>query len=55
LVNGETGNRSSKLPKNWNPGEDKFHALYPEVDWSIQLSYGEEIGLGNRDYELIKI
>jgi uncharacterized Fe-S center protein len=55
LVNGETGNRSSKLPKNWNPGEDKFHALYPEVDWSIQLAYGEEIGLGNRDYELIKI
>jgi len=55
LVNGEAGNRSSKLSKNWNPGEDKFCALYPEVDWNIQLAYGEEIGLGTREYELIKI
>jgi uncharacterized Fe-S center protein len=55
LVNGEAGNRSSKLSKNWNPGEDKFRAVYPEVDWSIQLAYGEEIGLGTREYELIRI
>ncbi len=55
LVNGEAGNRSSKLSKNWDPGEDKFRALYPEVDWSIQLAYGEEIGLGRREYELIRI
>jgi len=55
LVNGEFGNRSSKLSKSWDPGEDKFRALYPEVDWSIQLAYGEEIGLGTREYELIKI
>jgi uncharacterized Fe-S center protein len=55
LVNRESGNRASKLPKNWENGEDKFRALYPEVDWSIQLSYAEEIGLGTRDYELIKI
>jgi uncharacterized Fe-S center protein len=55
LVNGEAGNRSSKLSKNWNPGEDKFRAVYPEVDWNIQLAYGEEIGLGTREYELITI
>jgi hypothetical protein len=55
LVNGEAGNRSSKLSKNWNPGEDKFRAVYPEVDWSIQLTYAEEIGLGTREYELIRI
>ena len=55
LVNGETGNRSSKLPGAWNPGENKFRAIYPEVDWNIQLAYGEEIGLGTRNYELIKI
>jgi uncharacterized Fe-S center protein len=55
LVNGEEGNRSSKLLSAWNPGEDKFRAVYPEVDWSIQLAYGEEIGLGTREYELIKI
>jgi uncharacterized Fe-S center protein len=55
LVNGEAGNRSSKLSKNWGPGEDKFRGLYPKVDWSIQLAYGEEIGLGKREYELIRI
>jgi uncharacterized Fe-S center protein len=55
LVNGEAGNRSSKLQKNWNPGEDKFRAIYPEVDWNIQLAYAEEIGMGTRDYELVKI
>ncbi len=55
LVNKEEGNRSSKLSKNWEPGGDKFRAIYPEVDWNIQLAYAEEIGMGTRDYELIKI
>ena len=55
LVNQQSGNQASKLPKHWEKGEDKFRALYPEVDWSIQLSYAEEIGLGTREYELIKI
>jgi uncharacterized Fe-S center protein len=55
LVNAEPGNKASKLQKNWNPGEDKFRAVYPEVDWSIQLAYAEEIGMGTRKYELIKV
>ena len=55
LVNGKEGNRSSKLPGGWEMGEDKFRALYPKVDWNIQLDYAEEIGLGTRKYELIKI
>ena len=55
LVNKEEGNRSSKLSKNWEPEGDKFRAIYPEVDWNIQLAYAEEIGMGTREYELIKI
>jgi uncharacterized Fe-S center protein len=55
LVNQQSGNQASKLPKNWKNGEDKFRALYPEVDWSIQLEYAEQIGLGTRKYELIRI
>jgi len=55
LVNGQEGNRSSKLPGAWKPGEDKFRAIYPQVDWSIQLTYAEEIGMGTREYELVKI
>ena len=55
LVNGEPGNRSSNLPGAWEPGEDKFRAIYPKVDWAIQLAYAEEIGMGTREYELIRI
>lgn len=32
---------------------DKFRALYPEVDWEVQLKYAEEIGLGSRKYQLL--
>lgn len=55
LVNQQEGNRSSKLTKNLQTGGDKFRGIYPEVDWSIQLAYAEEIGLGRRAYELIQI
>jgi hypothetical protein len=55
LVNQREGNRSSNLTKNLEAGGDKFRGLYPEVDWTIQLAYAEEIGLGTRAYELIKL
>ncbi|WP_018247588.1 hypothetical protein [Orenia marismortui] len=32
-----------------------FRVIYPNVDWTAQLVHGENIGLGSRDYELIKI
>jgi hypothetical protein len=34
-------------------GKDMFRALYPNVDWSVQLRYAEEIGLGSRKYDLV--
>lgn len=55
LVQQAEGNRDSVLPHNFAPGEDKFRALYPKTDWSIQLRYGEELGLGSRAYQLIRI
>ena len=55
LVNSEEGIKESCLEKNLKPGEDKFKALYPNVDWRIQLEYAEKIGLGNQKYELVKI
>jgi hypothetical protein len=33
---------------------DAFREVH-KVDWSIQLSYAEKLGLGTRDYELIEI
>ena len=55
LVNNAEGLRSSCLTKHFKPGKDKFRALYPNVDWEIQLEYAEAIGLGTRDYELVRI
>ena len=37
------------------PGTDKFKDIYPQVDWHIQLEYAEQLRLGAREYELIKI
>jgi uncharacterized Fe-S center protein len=37
------------------PGTDKFKDIYPQVDWPIQLEYAEQLGLGAREYELIKV
>lgn len=34
--------------------KDKFKTLWPNVDWTVQLKYAEEIGMGTRKYELIQ-
>ncbi len=36
-------------------GKDIFKQFHPEIDYTVQLSHGEEIGLGTRDYVLKKI
>lgn len=33
---------------------DKFHVLHPDTNWEAGLIYAEEIGIGTREYELIK-
>jgi uncharacterized Fe-S center protein len=42
-------------PGNDLTGEDKFKHAAPNTDWEAGLEHGEKIGLGTRDYELIKI
>lgn len=34
---------------------DKFHILHPNTNWQVGLRYAEEIGIGTREYELIKM
>jgi uncharacterized protein len=41
--------------KEHGPGSDKFKDIYPQVDWPIQLEYAEQLGLGAREYELVKV
>ncbi|WP_456370123.1 DUF362 domain-containing protein [Thermodesulfatator atlanticus] len=53
LVNAEPSLPGAKLAAD--PGEDKFRALYPKVDWEIQLVHAEKIGLGSRDYKIIRV
>ena len=36
-------------------GGDKFRGVWDEVDGRVQIRYGEEVGLGTADYELIKL
>jgi uncharacterized Fe-S center protein len=35
-------------------GRDPFRETHPAIDWTIQLAYGEELGLGTRAYTLEK-
>ncbi|WPC43757.1 DUF362 domain-containing protein [Clostridium sp. JS66] len=55
LVNKQSVNAHSMLSCDCKAGEDKFHALRSETRGSHQLSYGEEIGMGSCEYELIEI
>jgi hypothetical protein len=36
-------------------GKDPFRETHPTVDWTVQLSYAEEVGLGTRSYELVAL
>jgi uncharacterized Fe-S center protein len=55
MVNRQAPLDNSRLMIHKKAGDDKFRGIYPEINWSVQLEYAEEIGLGNRDYELIAI
>jgi uncharacterized Fe-S center protein len=55
FVNQQVGTSGSCLTTSTGPGEDKFRAVYPKIDWTIQLDHAERIGLGTRSYELVTI
>jgi len=55
MVNSRAALEDSCLKENRKAGEDKFRGVYPKIDWSIQLHYGEKIGLGSRRYELVTL
>ncbi len=55
LVNNEQALAGCCIETDNGPGQDKFRALYPKVDWTIQLDYAESLGLGHRRYELVTV
>jgi hypothetical protein len=55
LVNAAPGNAGTALQSGHEPGGDKFRGVHPDIDWTVQLTHGEAVGLGSRAYELVKI
>ena len=55
LVNQQTGFTDSLLIAHHLNGEDKFKGVHPQTDGIRQLKYAEEIGMGSRAYDLIRI
>ncbi len=55
LVNSEESLPGTAIKHRSQRGEDKFRAVYPSVDWNIQLDHAEKLGLGERKYMLVKV
>ena len=55
LVNNQPGRKDSRLKKGLRAGANKFTALYPKINPEVQLEYAEKLGLGSRQYKLVKI
>lgn len=54
LVNAQPGSAASPYTAESPPGKDKLRAVHREVDWTVQLEYGAQMGLGSREYELVR-
>jgi uncharacterized protein len=55
LVNAEPSLPGTAIKKVLGAGDDKWRALYPSIDWNIHLAHAEKLGLGSREYRLVKI
>ena len=55
LVNNEESLPGTVIKQISRRGQDKFRAVYPAVDWNVQLDYAERLGLGERKYMLVKV
>ncbi len=56
LVNQEQGLPNTAIKTNMSPGEDKIRGIYPHhAEYEMQLDYAQEMGIGSRHYQLIKV
>ena len=55
LVNNEPSLPNTAIKNLLPPGDDKWRALYPSIDWSLQLDHAECIGMGKQAYTMVKI
>ena len=52
MMNKQPGLGGGRLEKGLDPGQDKVQAVYPHINWTVQLDYGEQLGLGKQNYDL---
>ncbi len=55
LVNNQHAFTNSRLNCNFEPGLDKFKGLRNNTCGDYQITYGDRIGFGTKDYTLIKV
>lgn len=55
LVNAQPPLASSCIKDSPHAGDDKVKAVYPRIDWQHQLNYAEQVGLGSKTYELVRL
>ncbi len=55
LVNRQQGFTESLLASHHRKGLDKFTGVHAQTDGERQLEYAEELGMGSRNYNLIKL
>ena len=46
---------AADCPEDHQHAHDYFQRIHPDTDWRSCLEHGEKIGLGTREYELVKI
>ena len=54
-VNSQPAVRGSAADEGDHHDHDHFHRIHPETDWMSCLEHAERLGLGTKEYELIKI
>lgn len=55
LINEEHGLPCSSLHCHHEPGQNKFTGVWEKVEGRHIIDYGQEVGLGSKDYTLIEI
>ena len=54
-ISDKDANHSCGCGHHHHKGEDKFRIVHPDTNWEAGVEYGEQIGLGVRAYELVKV
>jgi uncharacterized Fe-S center protein len=55
LVNAEESMPGTAIKRKLEAGDDKFRAMYPAIDWNVQLDHAEKLKMGERKYQLVKV